>query len=85
MNPPVQQLQLHLPGMHVVAFKDGQTIKQVFNKAGAEQSMLTQFFEKNRQDEKYRHLLYREFPENSQRKPISTGKSSKGMFSKLAE
>ena len=64
VHPPVKQLQLHLPDMHMVSFHQRQKIKDVVNRLGVEQSMLTAYFEANRLHEKARGILYREFPEH---------------------
>uniref|UniRef100_K3Z0C7 ATP-dependent DNA helicase n=1 Tax=Setaria italica TaxID=4555 RepID=K3Z0C7_SETIT len=52
-HPPVQQLQLHLPDMHMVV-----------KRPGADESMLTVYFEYNRLHEEARGILYRDFPEH---------------------
>ena len=62
VHPPVKQLQLHLPDMHMVSFQRHQKIKDVVNRPGVEQSMLTAYFEANRLPEKARGILYRDFP-----------------------
>ena len=64
VHPPVKQLQLHLPDMHMVSFHQRQKIKDVVNRLGVEQSMLTAYFEANRLHEKARGILYHEFPEH---------------------
>jgi len=46
-HPPVQQLQLHLPDMHMVSFHNRQKIEHVVNKPGADESMLTAYFKEN--------------------------------------
>ncbi|XP_062191291.1 uncharacterized protein LOC133895118 [Phragmites australis] len=61
--PPVMQLQLHLPNMHMVSFQEGQDIRQVVNREGADKSMLSEYFETNRLHEHARGILYRDFPE----------------------
>ncbi|KAL6894303.1 hypothetical protein ACP4OV_008401 [Aristida adscensionis] len=63
-SPPVLQLQLHLPGMHMVSFQPHQDIKKVVNREGVEKSMLTAYFEANRLDLHARGILYRDFPEH---------------------
>ncbi|KAL6839328.1 hypothetical protein ACP4OV_031000 [Aristida adscensionis] len=63
-SPPVLQLQLHLPGMHMVSFQPHQDIKKVVNREGVEKSMLTAYFEANRLDPHARGILYRDFPEH---------------------
>ncbi|XP_062208999.1 uncharacterized protein LOC133910713 [Phragmites australis] len=62
-SPPVMQLQLHLPNMHMVSFQEGQDIQEVLNREDAEKSMLTEYFEANRVHEHARGILYRDFPE----------------------
>ena len=42
--PPVKQLQLHLPDMHMVSFHERQKIENVVNRPGADESMLTTYF-----------------------------------------
>ncbi|PWZ18654.1 ATP-dependent DNA helicase PIF1 [Zea mays] len=63
ISPPVMQLQLHLPNMHMVAFHERQMVKRVVNRPGADRSMLTAYFEANRLHEEARGILYRDFPE----------------------
>jgi hypothetical protein len=62
-SPPVMQLQLHLPNMHMVSFHQRQGIRKVVNCPGADRSMLTAYFEENRLDERARGILYNDFPE----------------------
>jgi hypothetical protein len=62
-NPPVMQLQLHLPNMHMVSYDGKKDITEVINCEGVEKSMLTAYFEANRINEKARGILYRDFPE----------------------
>jgi hypothetical protein len=62
-NPPVMQLQLHLPNMHMVSYDGKKDITEVINREGVEKSMLTAYFEANRINEKARGILYRDFPE----------------------
>uniref|UniRef100_A0A453JKG8 ATP-dependent DNA helicase n=1 Tax=Aegilops tauschii subsp. strangulata TaxID=200361 RepID=A0A453JKG8_AEGTS len=62
-SPPVKQLQLHLPNMHMVSFQAAQNIERVVNREGVEKSMLTEYFEANRLHEDARSILYRDFPE----------------------
>ncbi|ONM56375.1 hypothetical protein ZEAMMB73_Zm00001d021143 [Zea mays] len=63
ISPPVMQLQLHLPNMHMVAFHERQMVERVVNRPGADRSMLTTYFEANRLQEEARGILYRDFPE----------------------
>jgi len=62
-SPPVIQLQLHLPNMHMVSFHQRQGIQRVVNHPGANRSMLTAYFEENRLDERAHGILYNDFPE----------------------
>ncbi|PWZ16452.1 hypothetical protein Zm00014a_034232 [Zea mays] len=63
ISPPVMQLQLHLPNMHMVAFHDRQMVERVVNCPGVDRSMLTSYFEANRLHDEARCILYRDFPE----------------------
>ena len=49
--------------MHMVSFHRRQGIRRVLDHLGADKSMLTAYFEKNRTDEIARGILYRDFPE----------------------
>ncbi|WVZ97846.1 hypothetical protein U9M48_043355, partial [Paspalum notatum var. saurae] len=59
----VKQLQLHLPNLHMVSFHEHRNIKRVINRPGADRSMLTAYFEANREDEDAMGILYRDFLE----------------------
>uniref|UniRef100_K3Z2Q3 ATP-dependent DNA helicase n=1 Tax=Setaria italica TaxID=4555 RepID=K3Z2Q3_SETIT len=63
-HPPVQQLQLHLPDMHMVTYHKQDKIEQVVKRPGADESMLTAYFDYNRLHEEGRGILYRDFPEH---------------------
>jgi hypothetical protein len=63
ISPPMMQLQLHLPNMHMVAFHKRQMVERVINRQGVDRSMLTAYFEANRLHEEARGILYRDFPE----------------------
>ncbi|PWZ31935.1 putative ubiquitin-like-specific protease 1B [Zea mays] len=62
ISPPVMQLQLHLPNMHMVVFHERQMVERVVNRPGVDRSMLTTYFEVNRLHEEARGILYRDFP-----------------------
>ncbi|RCV17480.1 hypothetical protein SETIT_3G223300v2 [Setaria italica] len=64
INPPVIQLQLHLPNMRMVSYHGKEKTENVINCDGTERSMLTAYFETNRLHEKARGILYRDFPEH---------------------
>ncbi|WVZ76660.1 hypothetical protein U9M48_024616 [Paspalum notatum var. saurae] len=53
-SPPVMQLQLHLPGTHMVTYEEGQDIQEIIDREGAEKSMLTEYFEANKKCPKAR-------------------------------
>jgi ATP-dependent DNA helicase PIF1 len=63
ISPPVMQLQLHLPNMHMVVFHERQMVERVINHPGVDRSMLTTYFEANRLHEEARGILYRDFLE----------------------
>ena len=63
-HPPVQQLHLHLPDMHMVAFHKRDKVERIVNRIGVEESMLTAYFEANRMHEEARRILYWDFPEH---------------------
>jgi ATP-dependent DNA helicase PIF1 len=62
-DPPVMQLQLHLPGMNMVGYQQNQNIEDVLKRQGSEQSMLTEYLEKNKTDEDSCKILYSDFLE----------------------
>jgi hypothetical protein len=62
-DPPIMQLQHHLPGMNMVGYQQNQNIENVLKRQGSEQSMLTEYFEKNKTDEDARTILYSDFSE----------------------
>ncbi|PWZ27919.1 Cleavage stimulating factor 64 [Zea mays] len=63
ISPPVMQLQLHLPNMHMVAFHERQMVERVVNRPGVDRSMLTAYFEANSLHKEARGILYHDFPE----------------------
>jgi hypothetical protein len=63
ISPPVMQLQLHLPNMHMGAFHERQMVDRAVNRPGVDRSMLTAYFEANRLHEEACGILYHDFPE----------------------
>uniref|UniRef100_K3XRZ7 ATP-dependent DNA helicase n=1 Tax=Setaria italica TaxID=4555 RepID=K3XRZ7_SETIT len=63
-HPPVQQLQLHLPDMHMVTYHKRDKIERVVKRPGADESMLIAYFDYNRLHEEALGILYRDFPEH---------------------
>ena len=84
VHPPVKQLQLHLPDMHMVSFHQRQKLKDVVNRPGVEQSMLTAYFEANRLHEKARGILYHDFPVGNLMESSGSGENIKTV-AKLVE
>jgi hypothetical protein len=64
MYPLVLQMQVHLPGMHMVPFDDTNSLQVVVAHAQSQRSMLTEFFKMKIEDPKARQYLYREFSEH---------------------
>jgi hypothetical protein len=62
-DPPVMQLQLHLTRMNMVGYQQNQNIEDVLNRQGSEKSMLTEYFEQNKNDEDACKILYPDFPD----------------------
>jgi hypothetical protein len=44
LGKTVMQLQLNLPGMNMVGYKQNQNTDDVLKRQGSEQSMLTEYF-----------------------------------------
>ena len=64
MSPPILQMQVHLPGMHMVPFNDDDNLEDVLERAKSQRSMLTEFFRMNIEDPNAQKYLYREFPKH---------------------
>ena len=62
--PSVLQLQLHLPNMQSVTYKDDENLEDVLSRPGSNRTTLTEYFCKNREERAARKILYREFPEH---------------------
>jgi hypothetical protein len=75
-HAPVQQLQLHLPDMHMVAFHKRDKVERIVNRPGVEESMLTAYFNANRHHEEDRGIL-------PGRLMVNFGRKGKTPFSKL--
>lgn len=63
MSPPVLQLQVHLPNLHTVRYKDCDNLENVISIESSSKTMLTEFFRMNSIDPYARNFLYKEFPE----------------------
>ena len=64
MSPPVLQMQVHLEGMHMVAYKSTDNLNNVAQSEKSQRSMLTEYFNVNRSNPAAHEYLYREFPEH---------------------
>jgi hypothetical protein len=47
MSPPVLQMQVHLPGMHMASYKSRDDLNKVVQSERAKRSMLTEYFSTN--------------------------------------
>jgi hypothetical protein len=59
MYPPMLQLTVHLPGMHMVAYGPTDDLRQVVNRERSQKSMLTEYFMMNSVDPFAIRFLYR--------------------------
>jgi hypothetical protein len=57
-------MQVHLPGMHMVAYKAWDDLNNVVQNPNSQRSMLTEYFSTNMYNPGARKYLYREFPEH---------------------
>jgi len=64
MSPPILQMQVHLEGMHMVAYKSTDNLNNVAQSEKSQRSMLTEYFNVNRSNPAACQYLYREFPEH---------------------
>jgi hypothetical protein len=63
MYPPILQLIVHLPGMHIVAYNERDDQQNVINCEQSQKSMFTKYFWMNNIDPFAHSFLYREFQE----------------------
>jgi hypothetical protein len=61
MYPPVLQLTVHLPGMHMVAYNKRDDLCNVINREQSQKSMLIEYFRMNNVESIAHSFLYREF------------------------
>jgi len=64
MSPPILQMQVHLEGMLMVAYKSTDNLNNVVKSEKSQRSMLTEYFNVNRSNPAACQYLYREFPEH---------------------
>ncbi|KAG2620223.1 hypothetical protein PVAP13_3NG155602 [Panicum virgatum] len=57
-------MQVHLEGMHMVAYKSTDNLNNVVQSEKSQRSMLTKYFNVNRSNPAAHEYLYREFPEH---------------------
>jgi hypothetical protein len=63
MYPPVLQLRVHLPSMHMVAYNDRDDLRNVINREQSQKFMFTKYFSMKNVDPFAASFLYRDFPE----------------------
>lgn len=65
--PPIERLQVHLPGQHMVIFNPDEPIESIVARAASEQTTLTQFFYMNSLENEIgreaRNMTYQDFPQ----------------------
>jgi hypothetical protein len=64
MWPPILQMQVHLPGMHMATYNAKDDLHDVVAWEKSQKFMLTEYFKMNAQCAKARRFLYREFPKH---------------------
>nr|XP_043639169.1 uncharacterized protein LOC122610240 [Erigeron canadensis] len=64
IHPSVMALQLHLPNMQYVRFRENVSLRTTVEREQDKRSMLTAFFELNSVDRNARQYLYKEIPEH---------------------
>ncbi|XP_035838840.1 uncharacterized protein LOC110906363 [Helianthus annuus] len=62
--PAVLALQLHLPNNQMVRFRDDDLMPNIVDRERDKRTMLTAFFDQNRNDETARVHLYKDFPKH---------------------
>ncbi|KAL5543450.1 hypothetical protein UlMin_007234 [Ulmus minor] len=62
--PSVYTLQLHLENQQLIKFKKIDKLKRIIDNDFASRSMLTEYFNMNKTNEKAKTLLYNQFPEH---------------------
>uniref|UniRef100_A0A6N2NLJ3 ATP-dependent DNA helicase n=1 Tax=Salix viminalis TaxID=40686 RepID=A0A6N2NLJ3_SALVM len=60
--PPVERLQIHLPFQQNIVFSGSKSLQSVLRRPGIRNTMLTEWFECNKQFPDARELYYSEFP-----------------------
>ncbi|KAK3222064.1 hypothetical protein Dsin_009089 [Dipteronia sinensis] len=62
--PSVITLQLHLEDRQIISFQKSDNLTHIMNNDFKSKTMLTEFFNINRNNDKAKKLLYKEFPEH---------------------
>ncbi|KAL5560737.1 hypothetical protein UlMin_036948 [Ulmus minor] len=63
-HPSVYTLQLHLENQQLITFKKTDKLNRIIDNDFASRSMLTEYFNMNKTNEKAKALLYNQFPEH---------------------
>lgn len=61
-NPPVERLQVHLPSEHNIVYSGNESLLNVMKRPGVHRTMLTEWFECNKNDLAARNMYYMDFP-----------------------
>ena len=64
IHPSVLALQLHLPNMQMVRFREDDRLENIVDRESDKDTMLTAFFKTNRTDPNARQYLYKDFPKH---------------------
>ncbi|XP_024984081.1 uncharacterized protein LOC112520008 [Cynara cardunculus var. scolymus] len=57
-------LQIHLPNRQIVRFRDDNVMTDIVTRESDKRTMLTAFFDRNKEDESARQHLYKDFPKH---------------------
>ncbi|KAI3764815.1 hypothetical protein L2E82_14832 [Cichorium intybus] len=64
IHPCVMALHIHLPNQQLVRFKEGDIMEDIVDWERDKKSMLTAFFQRNKEDADARQYLYKNFPKH---------------------
>ncbi|KAL4564811.1 hypothetical protein LXL04_028882 [Taraxacum kok-saghyz] len=64
ISPNVVALQVHLPNQQLVRFSNDDTMTTIVEREKNKRSMLTAFFDRNKEDMSARQCLYKDFPKH---------------------
>ncbi|KAJ9561616.1 hypothetical protein OSB04_006776, partial [Centaurea solstitialis] len=64
IHPYMMALQIHLPNKQMVRFREDDIMADIVARERGKRTMLTAFFDKNKEDESARRHLYKDFPKH---------------------